>query len=332
MKKVPQTLDRDMKQVYHGTLPTEFGARRPDFSTMGRKTGNRFKDFREVVVVEACRTPYGRYGGALKEFTAAQLGALSIKEVIRRTNNKVKPEDIDYIFMGQVVTAGSGQVPSRTASILAGIPDSVPSITVNKVCSSGIKTIDLAAQMIQLGRAEICIADGQESMTNCPYALPEMRWGIKMGLKSRPALDLMVYDGLWDPFYDRHMAIHGSEVADELGIAREEQDEWAYHSQMAAVQAMESGKLDSEIFPLEVRQGKNTVIFDRDEGPRPTTTMEGLANLPAVFGHMSRVTNKAGNVSAGNAPGINDGGDVRLVMSREKADELGLKPLFSILD
>jgi acetyl-CoA C-acetyltransferase len=332
MGKVPQKLEKTRAEMYANAPISKFGERKPDFSTMGRKIKNQFKAVREVVVVEACRTPYGRFGGGLKDFTAPELGALAIKEVIRRTNGKVKPADVDYVFMGQVVPAGCGQIPSRQATILAGLPESVPSITINKVCSSGIKPIDLAAQMIQLGRAEICVAGGQESMSNGPYALPEMRWGSRMGLPTRPAVDLTVYDGLWDAFYNRHMAIHGSEVGDEFGITRQEQDEWALRSQLAAVEAMKTGKLDDEIFPVEVKQGKKVVIIDKDEGPRPETTMEGLAKLPPVFNHKSPVTGGPGSVTAGNAPGVNDGGDVCLVMSREMADKLGLKPLFTILD
>jgi len=332
MEKVPQKLEKTRAEMYANAPIAKFGERKPDFSTMGMKFKNQYRNFREVVVIEACRTPYGRFGGGLKDFTAPELGALAIKEVLRRTNGKVKPSDVDYVFMGQVVPAGCGQVPSRQATILAGIPDSVPSITINKVCSSGIKPIDLAAQMIQLGRAEICIAGGQESMSNGPYALPEMRWGARMGLPDRSVVDLTVYDGLWDAFYNRHMAIHGSEVGDEFGITRQEQDEWALRSQMAAVEAMKSGRLNDEIFPVEVRQGKKTVIVEKDEGPRPETSVEGLAKLPPVFNHKSPVTGKIGSVTAGNAPGINDGGDVCLVMSREKADALGIKPLFTILD
>ena len=332
MEKVPQKLEKTRAEMYANAPIAKFGERKPDFSTMGRKIKNQFRNVREVVVIEACRTPYGRFGGAFKDFTAPELGALAIKEVVRRTNGKVKPSDVDYVFMGQVVPAGCGQIPSRQATILAGLPESVPSITINKVCSSGIKPIDLAVQMIQLGRAEICIAGGQESMSNGPYAIPEMRWGARMGLPSRPILDLTVYDGLWDAFYNRHMAIHGSEVGDEFAITRQDQDEWALHSQMAAVEAMKTGKLDDEIFPVEVKQGKKIVVVDKDEGPRPETTMEGLAKLPPVFNHKSPVTGGPGSVTAGNAPGVNDGGDVCLVMSREKADELGIKPLFTILD
>ena len=332
MEKVPQKLEKTRAEMYAHAPISKFGERKPDFSTMGRKIKNQFKNVREVVVVEACRTPYGRFGGALKDFTAPELGALAIKEVIRRTNGKVKPSDVDYVFMGQVVPAGCGQIPSRQATILAGLPESIPSITINKVCSSGIKPMDLAVQMIQLGRAEICVAGGQESMSNGPYALPEMRWGARMGLPNRPVLDLVIYDGLWDAFYNRHMAIHGSEVGDEFGVTRQDQDEWALRSQLAAVEAMKTGKLDDEIFPVEVKQGKKVVIFDKDEGPRPETTMDGLAKLPPVFNHKSPVTGGPGSVTAGNAPGVNDGGDVCLLMSREMADKLGIKPLFTILD
>jgi acetyl-CoA C-acetyltransferase len=299
---------------------------------MGRKIKNNSKGLREVVCVEACRTPYGVFGGALKGFDAPQLGALAIKECLRRTNGKVKGEDVDYIIMGQVVPAGCGQVPSRQATLLAGVPESVPSITVNKVCSSGIKTIDLAVQMIQTGRAEIVIAGGQESMSNCPYVLPDMRWGSRMGLPNGKLVDAMVLDGLWDAFYNRHMAIHGSETADEFGFTREDQDEWALKSQLSAVEAMKAGKLDDEIFPVEIKKGKEVIIFDKDEGPRPATTMEGLAKLPPVFNHKSTVTGLPGGVTAGNAPGVNDGGDVCMLMSKEMADKLGMKPLFTILD
>jgi acetyl-CoA C-acetyltransferase len=268
----------------------------------------------------------------LKDLSAMELGALAIKEVLARTNGKVKPAEVDYIFMGQVVPAGCGQIPGRQATILAGVPESVPSITINKVCSSGIKTVDLAFQMIMLGRAEICIAGGQESMSNCPFVLPDMRWGAKMGLPNGRVVDAMVYDGLWDAFYNRHMAIHGSEVADEFGFTKEEQDEWALNSQKNAVKAMAEGKLDNEIFSVEVKQGKKILVMDKDESPRPDVTLESLSKLPPVFGHVSTVTGKPGSVTAGNAPGVNDGGDVCLLMSREKADELGLKPLFTIVD
>ena len=168
MKKVPQKLDKTRATFYKDAPIAKFGERKPPTTGMGRKIKNQFKNFRDVVCVEACRTPYGVFGGALRGFDAPQLGALAIKECIRRTNGKVKPEDVDYVIMGQVVPAGCGQVPSRQATLLAGLPESVPSITINKVCSSGIKPLDLATQMIQTGRAEIIIAGGQESMTNAP--------------------------------------------------------------------------------------------------------------------------------------------------------------------
>jgi len=332
MEKVPQKLNRKRAEVYKDAPVAKFGERKPDYSGMGKKIKNVYKGFREVVCVSACRTPYGRFGGGLASFDAAELGALAIKECLRRVSPKVKAEDIDYVIMGQVVPAGCGQVPSRQASILAGLPEWVPSITVNKVCSSGIKTIDLGVQMIMMGRADIIIAGGQESMSNCPFSLPGMRWGARMGLTTVPSVDLMVYDGLWDAFYNRHMAIHGSETADEFGFTREDQDAWALQSQKAAGEAIQAGRLDDEIFPVEVRQGKKVVVVDKDEFPRPDTTIEALAKLPPVFNHKSAVTGQPGSVTAGNAPGVNDGGDVCMIMSRETADRLGLKPLFSIID
>ncbi len=328
----PRKLARKRADVYKDAKVTKFGERKPDFSTSGRKIKNQIREHREVVIVEACRTPYGRFGGGLKGLDASELGALAIQEVLRRTEGKVRPEDVDYVIMGQVVTGGSGQVPSRQASILAGLPESVPSITVNKVCCSGIKTIDLASQMIQLGRAEIIIAGGQESMSNGPYAIKDMRWGNRMSVPTTNLWDLTVYDGLWDAFYNRHMAIHGSEVADEYGFTRQDQDEWAYHSQMTAAEAIKAGRLDDELFPVEVKEGKKVFAVEKDEFPRPDTTMEGLAKLPPVFGHKSAVTGEPGAVTAGNAPGVNDGGDVCLLMSRQMADSLGIKPLFSIID
>ncbi|MEW6425923.1 MAG: acetyl-CoA C-acetyltransferase [Bacillota bacterium] len=278
---------------------------------------------KEVVVVSACRTPIGRFGGMLRSLTAVELGALVIKESLRRAG--VKPEQVDYVFLGQVVTAGCGQVPARQAAVKAGVPADVPAITINKVCSSGIKAIDLAAQMIAAGRADICVAGGMESMSNTPYGLPEMRWGARMGVPGRQVLDLMVYDGLWCSFYNRHMAVHGSEVAKEFGITREDQDRWAYHSQMNAKQAMEGGKLKDEIVPVEIRDPRGGVkTVEIDEQPRPETTLEALAKLPPVF-------DPDGTVTAGNAPGINDGAAAVVVMSREKAAELGIAPLWAIL-
>ncbi|MGF7185629.1 acetyl-CoA C-acetyltransferase [Desulfitispora alkaliphila] len=278
---------------------------------------------REVVAVSAVRTPIGVFGGALRSLSAVDLGAMAIKEAIKRA--KIQPDMVEYCVMGQVVSAGSGQVPARQAALKAGIPDTTPAISVNKVCSSGVKTIDLAAQMIQTGRVDICVAGGMESMSNVPFGIPEMRWGARMGVPHKKALDLMVYDGLWCATYNRHMAIHGSEVSKEFNISREEQDKWAVQSQTAASKAIEQGKLKDEIFPVEIKDRKGRVtVVDADEGPRPNTTLETLAKLPPVF-------DPEGSVTAGNAPGINDGGDAVVLMSKEKAEELGLKPLWTIL-
>ena len=331
-EKRAQKLELTKDGFYRDARISGFGERELDFTGMGKTISNQYANHKEVVCVEACRTPYGRVGGALKSYDAPQLGALAIKEIMDRMGDNLQPEDVDYVFMGQVVTAGSGQIPGRQAAILAGLPESVPCITVNKVCSSGIKTVDQGAQMIQLGRAEVVVAGGQESMSNCPYSIPEMRDGKKMGLPDAKMFDLMVYDGLWDPFYNRHMALHGSETSDEFGFTREENDEWALHSQQSACEAIEKGRLDYEVFPVEVRKGKKSEVVDRDENPRPDTSMEGLAKLPPVFNHVSSVTGEPGSITAGNAPGVNDGGDVCLIMSREKADNLGVSPLFRIVD
>lgn len=332
MTRIPQSIDQTLAGLFRDSAPASFGSRATEFSDWQAPKARRGGGQREVVLVEACRTPFGRVGGVLMGFTAQELGALAIKELLARLAGRIKPADIDYVFQGQVVTAGGGQITGRQAAILAGIPPEVPGISLNKVCSSGLKAVDLAFQAIQLGRAEICLAGGQESMSNCPYGLPEMRFGVRMGLPNRPVEDLMVKDGLWCPFHDRHMAIHGSLVADEFGFTREQQDDWAFHSQQAAGEAMRAGRLDDEIFPVLSGSGKKVSLIDADEAPRPDTTREALAKLPPVFGHLSPVTSLPGSVTAGNAPGINDGAGSCLLMSREKADALGLKPLCTIID
>ncbi len=332
MDNYVQKLELDRQDIYKDAKIAEFGKRQVDFKGMGRKKKKRKYKPREVVCVEACRTPFGRFGGKLKQYDAPQLGALAIKELLRRVSDNINPEDIDYLIMGQVVPAGCGQVPARQAAILGGLPEYVPAISINKVCSSGIKALDIGVQLIQTGRAEVVIAGGMESMSNCPFALKQMRWGQRMGLPSGDVLDLMVYDGLWDPFYNRHMAIHGSETSDEFGFTREENDEWAYRSQMTAKAAMEQGRLMDELFGVEVKVGKKLEVFNTDEQPRPNTTMDALAKLPPVFNHKSTVTGKPGAITAGNAPGINDGAGVCLLMSREMAEELGMKILFIVLD
>lgn len=271
------------------------------------------------VIVAAARTPYGRTGGALKSFTAMDLGGFAIAEVLKRSG--VPAEDVDYVFMGHVVQAGCGQITARQAARKAGLPWETVSLTVNKVCSSGIISVALADQRIRLGKDEIIIAGGMESMTNCPYSLPALRYGAKM--MNTPAVDLMVNDGLWCAFDNIHMAVHGSVVAKEYGITRQEQDEWALRSQMLAVEAMNKGNLDAELFPVEIKSKKGVTVVSKDEGPRPETTLESLAKLPPVF-------TKEGTVTAGNAPGVNDGGAAIMVMSEERAKKLGLKVLATI--
>jgi acetyl-CoA C-acetyltransferase len=309
-----------------------YGERKANFHGLGRRVGNRYTPFRPVVCIQACRTPYGAFGGSLKAFSAPELGALAIQEVLRRAAGQIVPEEVDYVFMGQVVTAGSGQHPARQAAMLGGLPASVPAVTLNKVCASAMKTLDLGAQMIQLKRAEVVIAGGQESMSSAPYLLPDMRWGARMGVPTGRVLDAMVFDGLWDAFHERHMALHGSEAADEFGIGRQEQDEWACRSQQAAHLARSQGRLDEEIFPILVQRGKEQVVFDRDEGLRPASTPEVLAGLPSVFNHLSAVTGRSGSVTAGNAPGVSDGADVCLLMSGEMAAQRSVTPLFTLLD
>ncbi|KOA18268.1 acetyl-CoA acetyltransferase [Clostridium homopropionicum DSM 5847] len=276
---------------------------------------------REVVIVSAARTPIGKIGGALKGFKATELGGIAIKEAVKRA--VIDPSTVDYAYVGQVLQGGCGQIPSRQATVKGGLPYEVPSITIGKVCSSGINAINLANIKILSGQADIVVAAGMESMSNAPYFLPNMRWGNKMG--DVKAKDLMMHDGLWCSFYDRHMAVHGSEVAAEYGISRQVQDEWAVRSQDLAISAIKGGRLKEEIVPVEIKSKKGVTVFDTDEGPREGTTLEALAKLPPVF-------TKDGSVTAGNAPGVNDGGAALVLMSKEKAMSLGLKPLATIID
>jgi acetyl-CoA C-acetyltransferase len=272
------------------------------------------------VIVSAARTAYGKLGGGVKSFSAMDIGGFAIAGALLRA--ALSPEQIDYVYMGHVLQAGCGQVTSRQASRKAGLPWETPSITVNKVCSSGLVSVELADMRIRSGRDEIIVAGGMESMSNAPYALPAMRWGARM--LDRKAVDLMVYDGLWCSFYDRHMAVHGSEVAEEFGISREAQDEWALRSHQYAVAAMAAGRLDEEIIPVSVKSPKGETVFSRDESPRADTTLAALAGLPPVFA-------KEGSVTAGNAPGVNDGGAALVLMSESRAGSMGIRPLATIL-
>ncbi|NLK52049.1 MAG: acetyl-CoA C-acetyltransferase [Syntrophomonadaceae bacterium] len=274
---------------------------------------------RETVIVSAARTPFGRFGGALQALKAVDLGGIVLAEALKRA--QITNEQVDYIYLGQVLQGGCGQIPSRQAAGKAGIPWEIPSLTVNKVCASGLISVALGEWAIRLGEAEIVVAGGMESMSNAPYLLPGIRWGVRMG--DAKAIDLMVHDGLWCAVYNRHMAVHGSEVAQEFGITRQEQDEWALRSQQLASEAIKAGRLREEIVPVEIKGRKGTTIVDTDEGPRSDTTLEGLAKLPPIF-------IKDGTVTAGNAPGVNDGAGALVLMSREKAMKLGLEPLATI--
>jgi len=276
---------------------------------------------RETVIVSAARTPFGTFGGSLKDIQATDLGAVVIKEAVSRA--EIPGEAVDNVIMGMVVQAGAGQVPSRQASIRAGLPLGVTSETINKVCASGLRSVTMADQIIRAGDAEIMVAGGMESMSNAPFGIKKARWGVRMG--NDQLVDLMVNDGLWCSFHDVHMAVHGSTVAKEYGISREAQDEFAYNSQMKAVAAIRDGKFTEEIVEVAIPQKKgDPKLVTTDEGPRPSSTLEGLAALSPIFV-------KDGTVTAGNAPGVNDGAGALVVMSLEKAESLGKKPLARIL-
>lgn len=275
---------------------------------------------KEVVIVAAARTPFGKFGGGLKGFKASDLGGLAIKEALSRAG--ITGEQVDEVVFGTVIAAGQGQVPARQASIKGGIPHTVPCVTINKVCGSALKAVSLGAQIIKAGDADVVVAGGMESMSNAPYLLNDMRWGSRMF--DKPAKDAMVYDGLWCPENDVHMAVIGGSVAGDYGITREMQDEWSYRSQQRWAAGEAAGAFDAERFPIEVKGKKGKVtIVDKDEAPRPETTMEALAKLPVLF-------TKDGTITAGNAPGTNDGASAIVIMSREKAEELGVKVLATI--
>jgi acetyl-CoA C-acetyltransferase len=275
----------------------------------------------KTVIVGAARTPFGKFGGALKDVSAVDLGAVAIRGALEKSG--VGGDQVDEVIMGMVVQAGAGQVPSRQAARKAGLPWDVASQTVNKVCASGMRAVTMADQIIRVGDADIIVAGGMESMSNVPYALPQARYGMRMG--DGTVRDLMMYDGLTCPFDLVPMAVHGSNVAEEYGITREAQDAWAYRSQMRASEAVAKGVFDEEIVPVTIPQRKgDPIVVSRDEAPRPDTTLEGLAKLPPVY-------KKDGSITAGNAPGINDGAAAMVLMSEQKAAEMGIKPLATIL-
>ena len=275
---------------------------------------------RDVVIVAAKRTAIGNFGGGLSSLRADQLGTAVLKALLEDTG--VAADQINEVVLGQVLTAGCGQNPARQSSINAGIPASVPAMTINKVCGSGLKAVHMAVQAIRCGDAELMIAGGQESMSQAPHVLPNSRNGQRMGNWSM--IDTMITDGLWDAFNDYHMGITAENIVEKYGISREEQDEFAAASQQKAVAAREAGYFDGQIVPVSIPQRKgDPIVVDRDEGPRDGVTGDGLGKLRPAF-------KKDGTVTAGNASSLNDGAAAVMVCSAEKAKELGLTPLATI--
>lgn len=274
----------------------------------------------EVVIVAAVRTPIGSFGGSLKDISAVDLGSLVIKDAIERAG--LEPEQVDEVIMGNVLGAGLGQNVARQMSVHAGVPVTVPAFTINKVCGSGLKAVQLAAQAVLCGDAEVVVAGGAENMSQAPYILPNQRWGSRMG--NATVVDTMLRDGLTDGFEDYHMGITAENVAEQYGITREDQDSFALQSQKRAVAAVESGRFKEEIVPVEIPQRRGEpLVFDTDEFPRKDVSLEGLSKLRPAF-------QKDGSVTAGNSSGINDGAAAVVVMSAEKAKELGVPVLATI--
>ncbi|MCG3084877.1 acetyl-CoA C-acetyltransferase [Anoxybacillus sp. LAT_35] len=275
----------------------------------------------KTVIVSGIRTPFGKFGGGLSALSAAQLGGIAIKEALVRANMNAK--HVDEVVFGTVLQGGQGQLPSRQAAREAGIPWETKTETINKVCASGMRSVTLGDQIIRAGDADVIVAGGMESMSNAPYILPKARWGLRMG--DSTVKDLMVYDGLTCSFTGVHMGIYGSETAKELGITREEQDRWAYRSHQLAIAAIESGKFAEEIVPVSIPQRKGEPITVAvDESPRKDTSLEKLAKLAPVF-------DPTGTITAGNAPGVNDGAAALVLMSEERAQKEGLTPLATIV-
>src|SRR5207344_3339157 len=277
----------------------------------------------DVVIISGVRTPIGKFQGALEPLSAPQLGAVAVREAVKRA--KVDPPQVDECIMGLVVAAGLGQNPARQAALGGGLANTVGAMTINKVCGSGLKAVALATQAIQTGNAEIVVAGGMESMTNAPYLLPQARKGYRLG--NAQIVDSMVHDGLWDIYNDYHMGITGENVAEKYGITREEQDEFAVNSHRKAVAAIKECRFKSQIVPVEIpakKKGAPPTIFDKDESPREDTTIDVLRALKPTF-------KKDGTVTAGNAPGVNDGAAAVVVTSAKRAEELGAKPMVRII-
>ena len=276
---------------------------------------------REAVILSAVRLPTAKFLGALKGFTAPQLGSMVVKEAVVRAG--LGPEMIDEVILGNVVSAGLRQAPARQAALGAGLPPKVAALTVNKVCGSGLKSVMLAAQGIAVGDSEVVVAGGMESMSNCPYLLPKVREGMRLG--HGETIDSMIHDGLWDPYEDYHMGCTGEIVAEKHGVTRRQQDEYAVESHRRAIAAIKAGKFKDEILPVPLPQKKGDVVmFDTDEAPREDTSIEALAKLKPAF-------KEGGTVTAGNAPGVNDGAAALVVTSAENARALGRKPMARIV-
>lgn len=275
---------------------------------------------REVVIVSAARTALGAFGGSLSKLSAVELGTIAAKEAIKRAG--INPEIIEEAVIGNVLGAGLGQNVARQVAIHAGLSEASSAMTINKVCGSGLRAVSLAAQMIKSGDADVVLAGGTESMSNAPYIVPSNRWGQRMGDAS--LVDIMIKDGLWDAFNDYHMGITAENIAEQWNLTREMQDEFSLNSQLKAEAAIKAGRFKDEIVPVVIPQRKGEpVVFDTDEFPKSNMTIEKLAKLKPAF-------KKDGTVTAGNASGINDGAAMLIVMSKEKAEELGVKPLVTI--
>jgi acetyl-CoA C-acetyltransferase len=278
-------------------------------------------ELNEAVIISAARTPVGKFLGSLKGFSATELGAIVVRESVKRAG--IKPEDVDEVIMGCVIQAGLGQNPARQAALNGGIPSTVAAVTVNKVCGSGLKAVMMAAQGVQLGDSEMVVAGGMESMSNAPYLIPKAREGYRLG--NGELVDSMIHDGLWCAFENYHMGCTGEVVADEYQIGRSEQDEFAVSSHRKAAAAIKAGKFKDEIVPVEIKQKKGaSLIFDTDETVREDTTVEVLGKLKPAF-------KSEGTVTAGNAPSVNDGASAVVVTSLRRARELGVEPMAKIV-
>jgi acetyl-CoA C-acetyltransferase len=278
-------------------------------------------EIREAVIISAVRTPVGKFLGALKGFKATELGAIVVREAVKRAG--VSPADVDEVIMGCVIQAGLGQNPARQAALHGGLPNTVAAVTVNKVCGSGLKAIMMAAQGVQLGDTEIVVAGGMESMSNAPYLLSKAREGYRLG--NGTLIDTVINDGLWCAFDDQHMGCTGEVVSERFHVSREEQDEYALNSHRKASAAIKAGKFRDEIVPVEIKQKKGApVVFDTDEPVREDTSLDSLGKLKPAF-------KEGGTVTAGNAPGVNDGASAVVVTSADRARSLGVEPMGRIV-